>query len=72
MCYIRPGEAGGAIANGMAALLWRDCTVNRALLIGAAGAMAIAEGFAKTIPPLIELGVALVIIALITKPKTNS
>lgn len=46
--------------------------MNRSVLIGAAGALAIAEGFAKTIPPLIELGVALVIIALITKPKTNA
>jgi hypothetical protein len=46
--------------------------VNRAVLIGAAGAFAIAEGFAKTIPPLIEVGVALVVIALITKPKANT
>ncbi len=46
--------------------------MNRALLIGGAGIVAIMEGFAKTIPPLIEVGVALVIIALITKPKTDA
>ena len=46
--------------------------MNRSVIFGAAGLLAIAEGFAKTIPPLIEVGVALVIIALITKPKTNA
>jgi len=29
-------------------------------------------GFAQTIEPVIELGVALVIMALITKPKSES
>ena len=59
------GRGGVAAKPGYGAM-------NRSVIFGAAGLLAIAEGFAKTIPPLIEVGVALVIIALITKPKTNA
>ncbi len=36
-----------------------------------AGLCVTAIGFAKTIPPVIEVGVALVIIGMITKPKSE-
>ncbi len=42
--------------------------MNRSVICILAGLACAAEGFAKTIPPLIEVGVALVIIGLIWKP----
>ena len=46
--------------------------MNRSVICILAGIGCVIEGFAKTIPPLIELGVALVIIGMIWKPKAES
>jgi uncharacterized membrane protein len=43
--------------------------VSRATLLIAAGVVTTVIGFAKTIEPIIEVGVALVIAGLITNPK---
>jgi len=44
----------------------------RKLCFGCAGVVATAIGFAKPIEPLIELGLALVVIAFITNAKPKS
>ena len=46
--------------------------MSRAALIGCAGVAITIIGFAKTIEPVIEIGVALVIVAMITNPKPGS
>jgi hypothetical protein len=46
-----------------------EAAVSRAALFIAAGVVTTVIGFAKTIEPVIEVGVALVIIGLITNPK---
>jgi hypothetical protein len=45
--------------------------MSRGAVILIAGLAVTAVGFAKTIPPVIEVGVALVIIGMITKPKSE-
>jgi hypothetical protein len=50
----------------------RFAAMSRAAWLGAAGVVTTIYGFAKTIEPVIEVGVALVIMALITKPKQES
>jgi hypothetical protein len=46
--------------------------VSRGAWLIAAGVVVTVFGFAKTIEPVIELGVALVIIGLITNPKPKA
>jgi hypothetical protein len=46
--------------------------VNRSALLVGIGVGATLVGFAKTIEPLIELGVALVVMALIAQPRSKS
>jgi len=46
--------------------------MNRIIILWIAAAICLAEGFAKSIPFVIELGAALAIIAMITKPKAES
>jgi uncharacterized membrane protein len=46
--------------------------MTRAAWLGLAGVVVTVIGFAKTIEPVIEVGVALVIMALITNPKTKA
>ncbi len=46
--------------------------MNRITLLWIAAAFCLAEGFAKSTPFIIELGAALAIIAMITKPKTET
>jgi hypothetical protein len=52
--------------------LLRDAAMTRAAWLGLAGVVVTVIGFAKTIEPVIEVGVALVIMALITNPKTKA
>ena len=46
--------------------------MNRSVICLILGIGCVVEGFAKTIPPLIEVGAALLIIAMIWKPKTEA
>ena len=46
--------------------------MTRATWLGMAGVVVTVIGFAKTIEPVIEVGVVLVIMALITRPKPNA
>jgi hypothetical protein len=44
-------------------------TVSRAPLLAGAGVVTLVIGLVKTIEPMMELGVALVVMAMITNPK---
>ena len=46
--------------------------MNRSVLLAAAGIAAVVIGLTKPIEPLIEVGVALVVMAMITNPKPKS
>ncbi|WP_158258602.1 hypothetical protein [Rhodopila globiformis] len=46
--------------------------MTRSAWLGMAGIVVTVIGFAKTIEPVIEVGVALVIMALITEPKPKA
>lgn len=46
--------------------------MNRITLLWIAAAICLVEGFAKSTPFIIELGAALAIIAMITKPRTEA
>jgi hypothetical protein len=46
--------------------------VTRKLCFGAAGVVATVIGFAKPIEPMIELGIALIVMAFITNSRAKS
>jgi hypothetical protein len=52
--------------------LLRCIAVTRSALLAGAGVVVTVIGFAKPIEPLIEVGVALVVLALIANPKAKS
>jgi hypothetical protein len=59
------------VLNGAGQLSLRETAVTGSVLLAGAGAIATVVGFSKRIEPLIELGVALVVMAMLAKPKAK-
>jgi predicted phage tail protein len=57
--------------NGNVQSLLRGVAVTRSAWLIGAGAVVIVIGFAKPIEPLIELGLAIIVVGLLTRPQAK-
>ncbi len=60
------------VLNGADQISAHETAVTKSALLAGTGVIAMVVGFSKRIEPLIELGVALVVMAMLTKPKPEA